>query len=335
MKFILTIIGIIIFPLRTFASDFPAKEVYENFSPSVVLILASETNEASSMGAGSVISKEGFILTNAHVVVDSETEKPYSKIELFIKPENLTGIAKNDLRKYVKAVVLSYSNKLDLALLKIDRIPLSMNIIEMADPLEIKVGEEVVAIGHPEQGGFWSLTYGRISGSFNDHRGISGKDTYQTDTSVNRGNSGGPLLDRRGYIVGVNSSIARLGKGGLPITGVNFAIKSSVVQKWLAENGYRIAYGTRPLIEEEKKIIAKPPEVFKEKDKKKVSGVKQKVPEPVIEKKKIQEKKPTVEKKEDRFVTPKRPYDYDDLVKAAEEDLEDMIKEMRRKIRKK
>ena len=315
MKFLLTIIGIIIFPLRTYASDFPAKEVYKKISPSVVVVFASETTTA---GAGSIISKDGLILTNAHIVVDSETEKPYSEIRLFIKPANLTGIAKTDLTKYAKAVVLSYSNKLDLALLKIDRIPSSMNIIEMADPLEIKIGEEVVAIGHPEQGGFWSLTYGRISGSFKDYGGISGKDMYQTDTSVNRGNSGGPLLDRRGYMVGVNSKIARLGRGGLAITGVNFAIKTSVVRKWLAKNGYRIAYGTKPLKKEENEVTVKPPEAFKEK-----------------EEKEVEEKKPTIEKKEDRFLTPKRPYDHDDLIKATEKDLEEMIKEMKGKIRRK
>ena len=122
----------------------------------------------------------------------------------------------------------------------------------MADPDEIKIGEEVIAIGHPEQGGLWSLTYGRISGSIENFSDIDGKDVFQTDTSLNRGNSGGPLLDQRGYMVAINSNIARLGSGGLPITGVNFAIKSSVVKKWLSKEGYTIAYGQKPLIEETK-----------------------------------------------------------------------------------
>ncbi|KKM18210.1 hypothetical protein LCGC14_1668000, partial [marine sediment metagenome] len=63
----------------------------------------------------------------------------------------------------------------------------------------------------------------------------------------NRGNSGGPLLDRRGYMVGVNTNIARRGSGDLAITGVNFALKSSVVNNWLGQQGVRLAYGTKPL----------------------------------------------------------------------------------------
>tara|TARA_B100000315_G_scaffold213335_2_gene211225 strand:- start:4384 stop:5394 length:1011 start_codon:yes stop_codon:yes gene_type:complete len=334
MKFVLTIIFILFAPTPSYASDFPAKEVYKTISPSVVVIRASQAKGEGSLGAGSIISKEGHIVTNAHVVIDKATEKPYPRIVIYLKPANLTGITKNDLSRYLKAKVVRYSNKLDLALLKVNGLPSGIQIIELADPSEIKVGEEVVAIGHPEQGGFWSLTYGRISGKFKDYQGIPGKDMYQTDTSVNRGNSGGPLLDKRGYMAAVNSNIARLGKGGLPITGVNFAIKSSVVKKWLSEKGFMITYGTKPLLEEEKKAAKKPPTMLKDKDEREIPELQQKIPAPIKEEKRVETGTTSIEKKEDRILTPKRPYVYDDLVKAAEKDLEDMMKEMKGKIRK-
>lgn len=293
------IIFIMLFvPIQSYAADYPAKEVYEAFSKSIVVIWSSGREGGGVIGAGSIISRDGLIITNAHVVIDKSTNKIFPHIVIYLKPDKLTGIIKNDLSRRIDAQVLHYSEELDLALLKVKDLPSEINVIELADPSEIKIGEEVVAIGHPEQGGFWSLTYGRISGELSTYQGIPGKDMYQTDTSVNRGNSGGPLLDRRGYMVAVNSNIARLGKDGLPITGVNFAIKSSVVKKWLNENGYMIAYGKRPLIKEDK-VVERPPEV----------------------------------KEKDRLLTPKRPYDYDAILKATEKELGDMMEEMKGKIR--
>ncbi len=302
MKAFLLIASILVAIYHTDAYGFPATEVYEAASPSVVVIKASKEEGAGMIGAASVISKDGFIITNAHVVIDKSTGEPYPNVIVYQKPDRLTGITKKDLARGFKADVLHYSMELDLALLMSKGLPAHINALEFADSGEIKVGEEVVAIGHPEQGGFWSLTYGRISGGIQDYQNVSGKDVYQTDTSVNRGNSGGPLLDRRGYIVAINSNIARLGKDGLPITGVNFSIKSSVVRKWLDEKGFKISYGKMPL-----------------------DGS-----QPIAT-----EKKEEGPADQDRILTPKRPYDYDTLLKAAEKDLEEMMDEMRGKARKK
>lgn len=308
MRILLIIGSLLLTSIQAYASDFPAKEVYETISPSVVTIRASKAEGEGMIGAGSIISKKGLIITNAHVVIDKSVSISYPHISVYLKPDKLTGIIKNDLSIKFDAEVMIYSKELDLALLKAKGLPLNINALELADPSEIKTGEEVVAIGHPEQGGFWSLTYGRISGELRDYQGIPGKDMYQTDTSVNRGNSGGPLLDRRGYIVAVNSNIARLGRDGLPITGVNFSIKSSVVKKWLEENGYAIAYGKRPLLEEDRKVATK-----------------------TLEDKENKEERP---EDMERLLTPKRPYDYDALIKAAEKDLEGLMDEMRKKIRR-
>jgi serine protease Do len=229
------------------ALAFPAVEVYQKTSKSVVLIVSGEGGGENMVGAGSVVTPDGHIITNAHVVIDKDTGRPYKLVRVFIKPEEVTGDMQHDLVNRYKAKVIAYDSDLDLALVQAYDLPSDVLPVALANPRDIMIGEEVVAIGHPEQGGLWTLTYGRISGQIANQGDVRGKDVYQTDTSVNRGNSGGPLLDRRGYIVGVNTNIARVGAGNLPITGVNFALKSGVVENWLADEGYKVAYGTAPL----------------------------------------------------------------------------------------
>ncbi|MFZ3071811.1 MAG: serine protease [Thermodesulfobacteriota bacterium] len=311
---------------------FPAKEVYETFSPSVVLVFASIGEGGGMIGTGSIITDSGHIITNAHVVIDAATGKPYPNIGISLKPAKVTGNMDKDLENSYPAEVLYYSNELDLALLlfqgwsKVADSPKGLNAISLANPEEIKVGEEVIAIGHPEQGGLWSLTYGRISGTILDFQNISGKDVFQTDTNVNRGNSGGPLLDGRGYMVAVNSNIARVGSGGLPITGVNFSIKSSVVKKWLEGLSVSIAYGTDSSAGV---TIKEEAETGKSKA--------------VSEDKTVSTKKTDIKSKENqekndggdtgRYSTPSKPYDYEDLLEKLTEELEGDMDEMREKAR--
>ncbi len=230
------------------AQAFPAVQVYQQTSDSVVLIVASSGGGGGSMlGTGSIITKSGIVITNAHVVVDSATGRPYPSIRVYLKPAEVTGSLSKDLVNPHEAKVAAYDKDLDLAALKVKGLSSGQDIITLANDKEIMIGEEVVAIGHPEQGGLWTLTYGRISSQISNQSKVKGKNVFQTDTSLNRGNSGGPLLDRRGYMVGVNTNIARRGSGDLAITGVNFALKSSVVNNWLGQQGVRLAYGTKPL----------------------------------------------------------------------------------------
>lgn len=237
------------------ALAFPAKEVYRRTARSVVLIVATEGGGTSNIGTGSILTDSGQVITNAHVVVNAETGQPYARIRVYTKPERVSGSFKDDLVKPHEARISLRNSDLDLALLNVDGLATEDGKITLANADEIMVGEEVVAIGHPEQGGLWALTYGRISGQLDNQSNVRGKDVFQTDTSVNRGNSGGPLLDRRGYLVGVNTNIARKGSGDLAITGVNFAVKSSVVKKWLAGSGVSLAYGTES-IEEQAPMVA-------------------------------------------------------------------------------
>ncbi len=104
-----------------------------------------------------------------------------------------------------------------------------------------------------------SITTGVIGTEFQNFKGIAGKDVFQMETSLNRGNSGGPLFDVRGFQVGVNTAIARQGEGGVAITGVNFAIKASVVKKWAASKSLLIVYAIESAKTDERVATAEPP----------------------------------------------------------------------------
>jgi len=338
------------------AISFPAVDVYQNTSPSVVLIVASSGGSSSLMGAGSIITSDGLVITNAHVVIDDSRRKPFKKISVYTRPEEITGDFRNDLKYRHKVKVIDYDRDLDLALLRVEGLGSGAGVISLADPREIMVGEEVVAIGHPEQGGLWSLTYGRISGQLANQGKVKGKNVYQTDTSVNRGNSGGPLLDKRGYMVGVNTNIARRGSGDLAITGVNFALKSSVVTRWLkSRQGLVLAYGSETLrgdavasAKSAPKAAPKREPEMPEKDAMDSPDEKSPVKEPEMQVVSEDMGKdhgysakmaPEVEMdekpaKSDTILTPKKPFKAEDLYEAVEKEMEDMMLDMKDKFRK-
>src|SRR5205814_1732756 len=99
---------------------------------------------------------EGKIITNGHVVLN-EQGHPFKILYIFLKPPKITGDNSKDLVNRYKARVLAYSppDELDLALLQIENAPAALPTIAFADPDKVEVGDEVVAIGHPEQGGLW------------------------------------------------------------------------------------------------------------------------------------------------------------------------------------
>jgi serine protease Do len=230
------------------ADEIDYKRLYSNVSPAVVLIYGEE-GALGSIGTGSIIHKSGLVVTNAHVILDHDTQKPFGKIFVFLKPDKVTG-SNDDLKRGYHAQLLAFNAALDLAILLIDGAPAGLPTVPIADG-DVGVGEATAAIGHPEHGAKWSLTTGRIGGEWDNFEGVTGKDVYQMETSVNRGNSGGPLLDGNGYMVGINTAIARKSEDGLAITGINFAIKSSVVRKWVGE--------TLGQVEAKKRKVAEPP----------------------------------------------------------------------------
>ncbi len=214
------------------------REIYEQASPAVVMVMGhADGSRKGSGGTGSIIQSDGLVLTNAHVVIEEQTGKPFARLSVFLKPSRVTGESKSDLSRMVRAKVLAYSQPLDLALLKLDGVAEPLPVVDVSESGLARVGDRVVAIGHPEQGGLWTLTTGVISAEVDNFNGVKGKHVFQTETGINRGNSGGPLLDGAGHMVGVNTAIARVASDGLPIMSISFSLKSSVAAQWLREQG--------------------------------------------------------------------------------------------------
>jgi len=281
------------------AKTFSSKEIYQRAAPSVVLILAGEKTGAGELGTGSVI-EGGRVLTNAHVVVNDKTGRPFSAVRVYLKPERVTGDTKRDLQGPINAKVTRFDRGLDLAILEPES-RLKAGPLALGDDSAVEPGDAVVAIGHPEQGGLWTLTQGVVSTVIADLGGVAGKDAFQTDASINRGNSGGPLLDRSGAIIGVNTSMARKAADGLTITSVNFSVKSSVAKRWIG--GEAAPAPAAPVAEApaaETPVAAIP------------------LPPPP-------KTKPVV-------VTPQAPYRIENVLEAEMKEMDDLEAEMRREI---
>ena len=157
--------------------------------------------EARSLGSGFVVSNDGYIMTNAHVVANAD--------EVVVR---LT-----DKREF-KAKVVGSDKRTDVALLKINASKLPA--VSIGDPSRLKVGEWVVAIGSPF--GFDStVTKGIVSAMGRSLPDENYTPFIQTDAAVNPGNSGGPLFNLRGEVVGINSQIYSRTGGFM---GISFAI---------------------------------------------------------------------------------------------------------------
>lgn len=149
----------------------------------------------SSLGSGFVISRDGYVVTNNHVVAQAD------EITVTFYDESDS-----------KAKIIGRDAKTDVALLKVERIPEKLNPVIFGDSDSMKVGDIVVAIGNPF-GLSHSLTQGIISAK---ERAIGlgpYDDFFQTDASINPGNSGGPLLNLYGEVIGINTAIHAGGQG--------------------------------------------------------------------------------------------------------------------------
>jgi serine protease Do len=140
-----------------------------------------------------------------------------------------------------------------------------MPSLSLGRPGDVSIGDQVAAIGHPEEGGLWTLTTGIVSSQIADLGGVKGKKAFQTDTSINRGNSGGPLLSASGDIIGINTSMSRTASDGMTITAVNFAVRADIAKRWLAKSGLKVAYAAGPAAA----LAAPPPAAAREMSKRK------------------------------------------------------------------
>src|SRR5688572_18660573 len=144
--------------------------------------------ESRSLGSGFIISGDGYILTNAHVVEGADE----------------INVRFTDKREF-KAKVVGADRRTDIAVIKIDA-PASLPAVKFGDPTRLKVGEWVVAIGSPF--GFENtVTAGIVSAKGRSLPQENFVPFIQTDVAINPGNSGGPLFNMRGEVVGINSQI--------------------------------------------------------------------------------------------------------------------------------
>lgn len=168
----------------------------------------SNNQKTTALGSGFIISPDGYIVTNNHVI-DSADE---IKIELF------------DGETF-DAQLVGHDPRTDVALLKVDSDE-PLPFVEFGDSDKARVGDWVVAIGNPLGQGF-SVSAGIVSARNRTLQG-SYDDFIQTDAAINRGNSGGPLFNTAGEVIGVNTAILSPNGGSI---GIGFAMSSAVVSR--------------------------------------------------------------------------------------------------------
>ena len=181
--------------------DDPFYDFFRRFAPNP----GPREFQSNSLGSGFIITTDGFVLTNAHVVEAAD--------EITVKL--------NDKREF-KAKVIGSDRRTDIALLKIEATGLPA--VKFGDPNKLKVGEWVIAIGSPF--GFEnSVTAGIVSAKGRSLPQENFVPFIQTDAAVNPGNSGGPLFNMRGEVIGINSQIYSRTGGFM---GLSFAIPIDV-----------------------------------------------------------------------------------------------------------
>ena len=306
------------------AEDFNPRKIYSETSKAVVLITGFEPGQQEmSKGTGSIIRKDGFVLTNAHVIINKKENRPFNNLRVFLKPDRISGDLRKDTSRKYRAELVQFSENLDLALLRI-KSPSIGNLsptLGFSDSDLVSIGDPVIAIGHPEQGGLWTLTTGTISSHINNYGNMPGKNVFQTETSLNRGNSGGPLINGHGHIVGVNSMISRKAKDGLAITGINFSIKSRVAVSWLNSIGLKFKFASLKPDQNSSPSVANNAGI--------VPIPKEFIPDPKPKAKKPTPLKPgKVVPKEPRVLTKIRPNKDKDLLLEVEDEMKNMMDEM-------
>lgn len=146
-----------------------------------------EDSESESLGSGFIISSDGYVLTNTHVIQDAD--------EVIVRL--------ND-RRQLEAKVIGFDKRSDIALLKVEATDLP--IVKVGSPIDLKVGSWVLAIGSPF--GFdHSVTAGIVSAKGRSLPNENYVPFIQTDVAINPGNSGGPLFNLNGEVIGINSQI--------------------------------------------------------------------------------------------------------------------------------
>jgi putative serine protease PepD len=206
---------------RAVADDLTARNVY-NGAKNAVAYIGASTAEGQATGSGFVVSGDGLVVTNHHVIEGAS--------DVTVK------IGTNGKQRAAQIVADDPSH--DLALLKVDTGGASLQKLSLGDSSKVDVGDATYAIGNPF-GLDHTFTTGVVSALHRDLQAPNGATItggIQTDAAINPGNSGGPLLDSAGQVIGVNAQIAtgsQTGEGAN--VGIGFAIPSSTVKQFLSD----------------------------------------------------------------------------------------------------
>lgn len=210
-----------------------AQEIYEKYSGSVVEVLSAfsaqtqdpfgQQSSGQALGSGFVVSTDGKILTNAHVIVENGVQA--DKVSVVFKS------ADGEDTTEVPATVVGVDETSDVALLKIDPAKVTdLQPVVLGDSSAVQPGQEVVAIGNP-LGYDFSVTSGIVSAVHRNLQSPNGAvipNGIQTDAAINSGNSGGPLFDAAGQVIGINEQIATQSGGN---EGLGFAVPINTAKR--------------------------------------------------------------------------------------------------------
>ena len=182
----------------------PFEEFFKNFGDN------NRQRKAQSLGSGFIIDDDGIVVTNYHVIENAE------EIRVVLADETS-----------FTAEVLGQDQKTDIAVLKIDPGDTKLTAVSFGNSDELRVGDWVLAIGNPfGLGG--TVTAGIVSARGRDIGNGPYDDFIQTDASINRGNSGGPLFNTDGDVIGINTAIYSQSGGSV---GIGFAISSNLAER--------------------------------------------------------------------------------------------------------
>lgn len=208
-------------------------EIYDQNADAVVSVVAyreiAGTGAVGSGGSGFLISQDGYVVTNYHVVQGMD--------EVYVLLQDRTELS---------AQVVGYDADVDLAVLKVEGE--NFPFVELGSSDDAAVGDQVVAIGYPLNSTRPSLTVGYVSAKDQViDTDTSGTNMLQTDTAINSGNSGGPLFNAAGQVIGITTAkFSGYSSSGVSIEGMGFAIPMDDVRGMiqnLQEYGYiRAAY---------------------------------------------------------------------------------------------
>jgi S1-C subfamily serine protease len=219
--------------------------IYEKLSPGVVTITSIfgegsvddllSGDGAAGQGSGFVLDGKGNIATNAHVITEGSGNKITKADEVYVQFAD---------GNQVPAEIVGYDPNADVGMVKVDPEGLNLVPLSLGETGPVKVGDPVAAIGSPF-GEENSLSVGVVSAKDRTIQALTDfsiSEAIQTDAAINRGNSGGPLLDERGRVIGVITRIRSSSGGGN--VGVGFAVSVDTVSRSLNQirDGGKVRY---------------------------------------------------------------------------------------------